>query len=112
MFLINLFPPLVVGSCYCSGKTRLQVALHVLWVVLQTGDELFHLLAFVADLVDRCKQREPEEEKFYRLDYKKQEVNGEVEHCNETSKFWGGKNVSPHSLVDHVVLLQDLVDLS
>lgn len=35
---------------------------YVLWVVLQTGDELFHFFALKADLVDCRKQRKPAEE--------------------------------------------------
>lgn len=34
---------------------------HVLWVVVQTGDELFHRFALEADLIDRGEQGEPAE---------------------------------------------------
>ena len=35
--------------------------LHVLWVVLQTADELCDRAALVADLIHRVEQREPGE---------------------------------------------------
>lgn len=40
-----------------------MVPSHVLWVVLQTGDELFHFFALEADLIDGREQRKPAEEK-------------------------------------------------
>lgn len=45
-----------------GGEVLLLAPSHVLWVVLQTGDELFHLFAFKADLVDCREQREPAED--------------------------------------------------
>lgn len=49
--VMNLFHPLVVVS-----------ASNVLWVVLETSDELFHFLSFKADLIDSCEQRKPADE--------------------------------------------------
>lgn len=50
-------------TCLQTGR----VTLHVLWVVLQTGDELFHCFALKADLVDSCKQRKPAGENRYSV---------------------------------------------
>lgn len=58
--LMNLFHPLVVVNCYWQSSSGCRpVPSHVLWVVLQAGDELLHFFALKADLVDGRKQREP-----------------------------------------------------
>lgn len=59
--LMNLCHPLVVVKCYSSSGSSGHgcTPSHVFWVVLQTCDELFHLFALKADLVDCRKQWKP-----------------------------------------------------
>lgn len=60
--LMNLCHPLLVVQCYWRHRCVCRLApSHVLWVVVQTGDELFHCFALKADLIDCREQGKPAE---------------------------------------------------
>lgn len=93
----------VIKRHWRRSRSVCLVPLHVLWMVLQTGDELFYLFALKADLVDSRKQRKPAEEmKNWLFD----------PVLKKDSRHRFCVNWFEDSLVDHVPLLEDLVDFS
>lgn len=61
MFLKFGLVKVKAGARRRRGGVPGAVPSHVLWVVLQTGDEVLHISAVEADLADRREQRKPEE---------------------------------------------------
>lgn len=77
-----------VRVCVCG-----RVPSHVLWVVLQTGDELSHISALEADLIDCRKQRKPAEESRHKGSVLNEET---VNWVKRTDRFSERQLITKH----------------